>query len=203
MLATCLTQMVKAVNVKTSDGTNKALWTTWKEMSDVDRPHVAVPVVFVLKASGDLAGDFAETSYESNKSLSTTTTPRRRVISTLSHKSYLFTSSSSTMRPSIARLGAEMPGPKTYNVWWGDKSGMQLKNITQYTLSPFQQRVAKNLFRNYLIHGYERISRELIFWVIPFAVGYATYEWANRTDYYYKSKASRIERIKQGREPEE
>ncbi len=38
-------------------------------------------------------------------------------------------------------------------------------------MSPFRQRAAKNLFTSYIFNGYRRLSSELVFWVIPFAIG--------------------------------
>ena len=41
-------------------------------------------------------------------------------------------------------------------------------------LSPFRQRAAKNLFRSYIFNGYRRLSGELVYWAIPFALGTST-----------------------------
>ena len=38
-------------------------------------------------------------------------------------------------------------------------------------LSPFRQRAAKNMFKNYIFNGYRRLSGELVYWAIPFALG--------------------------------
>ena len=38
-------------------------------------------------------------------------------------------------------------------------------------LSPFRQRAAKNMFKNYIFNGYRRLSGELVYWSIPFAFG--------------------------------
>ncbi|KAF8063975.1 cytochrome b-c1 complex subunit 8 [Lyophyllum atratum] len=93
------------------------------------------------------------------------------------------------MRPSIPRF-SNMPG-RTKNVWWGDKANLvPQKGVIQYTLSPFFLRAAPHMFRDYLFNGYRRLSHEFPYWAIPFGMGYATYTWANETDFYRKSKAS-------------
>ncbi|KAI0705517.1 cytochrome b-c1 complex subunit 8 [Earliella scabrosa] len=93
------------------------------------------------------------------------------------------------MRPTEIRR-AEMPGPKTYSVWWGGVR--QQKGIVQYSLSPFRQRAAQNLISSYIFNGYRRLSGQLVYWVIPFAMGYGTYAWAKRYDAWQNSKAAHI-----------
>ena len=38
-------------------------------------------------------------------------------------------------------------------------------------LSPFRQRAAQNLISSYIFNGYRRLSGQLVYWVIPFAMG--------------------------------
>ena len=38
-------------------------------------------------------------------------------------------------------------------------------------MSPFRQRAAKNLIQSYIFNGYRRLSGELVYWAIPFALG--------------------------------
>ena len=78
-------------------------------------------------------------------------------------------------------------------------------------ISPWQTKAAPHWMRNYLFNGYRRISGELIFFGIPFALGvcswcfeiycfcwyktktgYATYSWAKSYDEYQNSKAGHI-----------
>ncbi|KAF8241042.1 hypothetical protein L208DRAFT_1420173 [Tricholoma matsutake] len=115
------------------------------------------------------------------------------------------------MHPSIARF-SDMPGRNLFffffifnlilfslsqqkhmqNPWWGDSSVIRMKGVTQYTLSPFQSKTAPHMLRNYLFNGYRRISAEAVFFVIPFAIGYGIYAWANSYDAYQNSKAGHI-----------
>ncbi|KAF5309107.1 hypothetical protein D9611_008542 [Ephemerocybe angulata] len=95
------------------------------------------------------------------------------------------------MRPTVARLG-DMPGPKVYNLWWGDKSGGKIKGVTTYTLSSYQSKVAPKWLSKYIFNGFRRISGELFFFGVPFAVGYATYSWAKSYDAWANSKAGHI-----------
>ncbi|EDR10376.1 uncharacterized protein LACBIDRAFT_293619 [Laccaria bicolor S238N-H82] len=96
------------------------------------------------------------------------------------------------MKPTAARL-SDMPGPKVYSLWWGDKSGgVRLKGITQYTLSPYQVKAAPHWLRHYLFNGYRRLSGELFFFGVPFVLGYSVYAWAKRVDEYQNSKAGHI-----------
>ena len=53
-------------------------------------------------------------------------------------------------------------------------------------MSPFRQRAAKNLFRSYIFNGYRRLSGELIYWSIPFALGMC------RVRHVFLSASSRI-----------
>ncbi|RDX40823.1 hypothetical protein OH76DRAFT_1365611 [Lentinus brumalis] len=87
---------------------------------------------------------------------------------------------------------SEMPGPKVYNLWWGDRGVQKQKGVVTYGMSPFRQRAAKNLFTSYISNGYRRLSSELVFWVIPFAIGYGTYAWAKRYDAWQNSKAAHV-----------
>ncbi|KAF9467185.1 cytochrome b-c1 complex subunit 8 [Collybia nuda] len=95
------------------------------------------------------------------------------------------------MRPSIARF-SDMPGPRVYNLWWGDKGTIRQKGIVTYTLSPFQSKAAPNMLRNYLFNGYRRLSGEALFFLIPFGTGYAIYSWAKSYDAFQNSKAGHI-----------
>ncbi|KAF9444199.1 hypothetical protein P691DRAFT_678055 [Macrolepiota fuliginosa MF-IS2] len=96
------------------------------------------------------------------------------------------------MKPTLARADG-MPGRKhTYNLWWGDKSGVRQKGLVQYTISPWQTKAAPQMFRTYLFNGYRRLSGELIFWVIPFGIGYGIYSWAKSFDHYQNSKAGHL-----------
>ncbi|KAI0672435.1 cytochrome b-c1 complex subunit 8 [Trametes maxima] len=95
------------------------------------------------------------------------------------------------MRPTEIRQ-SDMPGPKVYNLWWGDKGIHKQKGIVTYTISPFKTRAVHNLLRNYIFNGYRRLSKEAVFWVIPFAIGYGTYSWAKRYDAWQNSKAAHV-----------
>ncbi|KAK7683784.1 hypothetical protein QCA50_013160 [Cerrena zonata] len=95
------------------------------------------------------------------------------------------------MRPTAARM-SEMPGPKVYNLWWGDSGTMRQKGIIQYSLAPNRQRPAKNLIRNYLFNGFRRLSSQAVYWVIPFGLGYGTYTWAKSYDAWQNSKAAHV-----------
>ncbi|KAI0664151.1 cytochrome b-c1 complex subunit 8 [Cubamyces menziesii] len=95
------------------------------------------------------------------------------------------------MRPTEARLG-DMPGPKVYSVWWGDRGVQKQKGIVTYSLSPFRQRAAKNMFSSWIFNGYRRIASQAVYWAIPFAMGYGIYSWAKRVDAWQNSKAGHL-----------
>ncbi|KAF8150340.1 cytochrome b-c1 complex subunit 8 [Pholiota molesta] len=95
------------------------------------------------------------------------------------------------MRPTLARH-SDMPGPKVYNLWWGDKSGVRQRGIVQYTLSPYQTKAAPHWLRSYIFNGYRRISGEILFFGIPFVVGYGVYTWAKSYDEFQNSKAGHL-----------
>ena len=78
-------------------------------------------------------------------------------------------------------------------------------------MSPFRQRAAKNLIQSYIFNGYRRLSGELVYWAIPFALGassrhvspfflcansrisgYGAYAWAKRYDAWQNSKAAHV-----------
>ncbi|KAJ7634169.1 cytochrome b-c1 complex subunit 8 [Mycena polygramma] len=74
-------------------------------------------------------------------------------------------------------LRSEMPGPKVYNIWWGDRSGQAQKGIYQYTLSPYQAKAAPQMFRNYLFNGFRRLSVYALPILVPAGIYY--YVWTN------------------------
>ncbi|KAK0474172.1 cytochrome b-c1 complex subunit 8 [Armillaria novae-zelandiae] len=95
------------------------------------------------------------------------------------------------MRPTLIRYG-EMPGPqRAWSSWWGDKhGGARMKGVYQYTISPFQAKAGPNWAREYLFQGYRRIAAEVPYWIVPFAMGYGIYTWANNYTKYHDSKAA-------------
>ncbi|KJA23809.1 hypothetical protein HYPSUDRAFT_104568, partial [Hypholoma sublateritium FD-334 SS-4] len=95
------------------------------------------------------------------------------------------------MRPTLPRR-SDMPGPKVYNLWWGDKSGGTQRGIVQYTISPYQTKAAPHWLRNYIFNGYRRLSGEVLFFGIPIAIGYGVYTWAKGFDEYQNSKAGHL-----------
>ncbi|GLB42975.1 putative ucrQ family protein [Lyophyllum shimeji] len=95
------------------------------------------------------------------------------------------------MRPSVARQ-SEMPGPKVYSLWWGDRTIPKQKGVVEYTISAYRAKAAPHMLRNYLFNGYRRLSGELVFWLIPFGMGYGIYTWAKKTDAYHHSKAAHV-----------
>ncbi|GJE86333.1 UcrQ domain-containing protein [Phanerochaete sordida] len=95
------------------------------------------------------------------------------------------------MQPTTPRM-SEMPGPKVYNLWWGDKSVQRQKGVVTYAVSPWRQRAAKNMFRSYIFNGYRRLSQQAPYWIIPFAIGYGTYTWARSHDEWQNSKAAHV-----------
>ncbi|KAI0725086.1 cytochrome b-c1 complex subunit 8 [Fomitopsis betulina] len=95
------------------------------------------------------------------------------------------------MRPTAA-AHSEMPGPKVYNVWWGFPELPKQKGITQYAMSPMRQRATHNMFRNWMFNGYRRLSGQVGYFIVPFALGYATYSWGNSHYAYLNSKAGHL-----------
>ncbi|TFY81100.1 hypothetical protein EWM64_g2916 [Hericium alpestre] len=107
-----------------------------------------------------------------------------------------------------------MPGPKVYDnakfglnvkkrknadvdmhlqsLWWGDKSGINQRGIVQYTLSPFRQRPVHHMVRHWMFNGYRRLSKQVPYWIVPFAIGYGTYTWANNQYAWQMSKAGHL-----------
>jgi len=87
---------------------------------------------------------------------------------------------------------SDMPGPKVYNLWWGDQELPKQKGLVQYSMSPMRQRAAHHMIRNWIFNGYRRLSGQVGYWIVPFAIGYGTYTWAKRYDTYLNSKAAHI-----------
>lgn len=96
------------------------------------------------------------------------------------------------MRPTEARF-SEMPGPKVWNQWWGSTQTTRMKGIVQYSMSPMRQRAMKHVFSNWLFNGYRRLSGQVGYWIVPFAIGYGTYAWAKKYDTYLNSKAAHVQ----------
>ncbi|KAK7030740.1 ubiquinol-cytochrome-c reductase complex subunit 8 [Favolaschia claudopus] len=89
------------------------------------------------------------------------------------------------MKPSVTRL-SDMPGPKVYNVWWGDRTLPKQRGIYQYTLSPYQAKAAPQMFRSYLFNGIRRLGVYALPIFVPAGIYYytwkahvANYEWRN------------------------
>ncbi|KAN0107761.1 Cytochrome b-c1 complex subunit 8 [Russula decolorans] len=89
---------------------------------------------------------------------------------------------------------SDMPGPKVYNVWWGDyHHGLEKqRGLVTYSVSPFRQSATSHLFRNYLFNGYRRLAAQLPYWVIPVGIGYSVYAWAKKRDAWQNSKAGHL-----------
>ncbi|KAH9829569.1 cytochrome b-c1 complex subunit 8 [Rhodofomes roseus] len=87
---------------------------------------------------------------------------------------------------------SDMPGPKVYNLWWGDKELPKQKGVIQYSMSPMRQRATHHIFRNWIFNGYRRLSGQVGYWIIPVAIGYGTYAWAKRYDAFHNSKAGHL-----------
>ncbi|GBE83550.1 Cytochrome b-c1 complex subunit 8 [Sparassis crispa] len=85
-----------------------------------------------------------------------------------------------------------MPGPKTWNEWWGSTEGLKMKGVVQYSVSPFRQRATHHMFRSWLFNGYRRLSGQVPYWIVPALIGYGTYTWANRYDAWQNSKAAHV-----------
>ncbi|TFY59601.1 hypothetical protein EVG20_g7728 [Dentipellis fragilis] len=96
------------------------------------------------------------------------------------------------MRATGVRM-SEMPGPKVYNIWWGDKHGAQRqRGIVQYGVSPFRQRSTHHMFRHYLFNGYRRLASQVPYWIVPVSLGYGLYTWANAHYAWQGSKAGHL-----------
>ncbi|KAG2366352.1 hypothetical protein BDR07DRAFT_1458615 [Suillus spraguei] len=125
------------------------------------------------------------------------------------------------MRPTAARLDG-MPGPKTFNPWWGDTSMQKQRGVVVYisnfnlcfqfvasilvaflpycaflilalaAVSPFRQRGSKALISGWLFNGYRRLAAQVPYWIVPFAIGYGTYTWAKSRYAWQNSKAGHI-----------
>ncbi|PCH37490.1 hypothetical protein WOLCODRAFT_109965 [Wolfiporia cocos MD-104 SS10] len=87
---------------------------------------------------------------------------------------------------------SDMPGPKVYNIWWGDRELPKQKGIIQYSMSPFRQRATHNILRNWLFNGYRRLSGQVGYWIVPFGIMYGTYTWAKRYDVWQNSKEGHL-----------
>ncbi|KAF5386428.1 hypothetical protein D9757_005823 [Collybiopsis confluens] len=95
------------------------------------------------------------------------------------------------MRPTIVQA-SEMPGPqRAWSSWWGSPFVKQ-RGITQYTLSPLSAKAGPNWLRNYVFNFYRRVSVEAVYFVVPFALGYSIYTWANHRYAFQNSKAGHI-----------
>ncbi|KAI0058364.1 hypothetical protein BV25DRAFT_1830200 [Artomyces pyxidatus] len=88
---------------------------------------------------------------------------------------------------------SEMPGPKVYNLWWGDKHGAQKqRGVITYTVSPFRQNPVDHMFRSYLFNGYRRLSAQVPYFIVPVVIGYSVYSWAKGREEWQNSKAGHL-----------
>ncbi|VDB83235.1 unnamed protein product [Peniophora sp. CBMAI 1063] len=96
---------------------------------------------------------------------------------------------------------SDMPGPKVYNVWWGDYHALRKqKGVTTYTLSSVAQNPTSHMVRDTIINGYRRLAKEFVFWAVPASLVYSVYYWADTTYHFQNSKAGHIAALKEGGE---
>ncbi|KIM24542.1 hypothetical protein M408DRAFT_331755 [Serendipita vermifera MAFF 305830] len=74
--------------------------------------------------------------------------------------------------------------------------GPKQKGITQYILSPYRQKPLKGMLSGYLFHGIRRLGAQAPYFVPPFAIGYAVYQWGKAKDHFNNSKAGHIAAMK-------
>ncbi|CAK5273917.1 unnamed protein product [Mycena citricolor] len=95
------------------------------------------------------------------------------------------------MRPTRAAF-SDMPGPKVYNLWWGDQTAAKQKGIYTYTLSPYQSKAAPHMLRSYLFNGVRRLSIYALPIAIPSAIYYYTWQAAVKDCHWRNSKEGHL-----------
>ncbi|KAJ7224437.1 cytochrome b-c1 complex subunit 8 [Mycena pura] len=83
-------------------------------------------------------------------------------------------------------LRSDMPGPKVYNLWWGDGTLAKQKGIYQYTISPYQAKAAPHMIRNYLFNGARRLSVYALPILVPASIYYYVWQAAVK-DYHWRN----------------
>ncbi|TFY78093.1 hypothetical protein EWM64_g5916 [Hericium alpestre] len=48
------------------------------------------------------------------------------------------------------------------------------------------------MVRHWMFNGYRRLSKQVPYWIVPFAIGYGTYTWANNQYAWQMSKAGHL-----------
>ncbi|CED82816.1 Ubiquinol cytochrome c reductase, subunit QCR8 [Phaffia rhodozyma] len=91
------------------------------------------------------------------------------------------------MRVTLPNQGG-MPEGKKFLGWWGAFGGERQKGIITYSISQNEQAAMRGAFEGYIFHGFKRIARHAPYFVPPFVVGYAAFQWAENKYNYLCSK---------------
>ncbi|GAB5587017.1 Cytochrome b-c1 complex subunit 8 [Umbelopsis nana] len=80
-------------------------------------------------------------------------------------------------------------GGHGYMGWWGNMGGPKQKGITTYSLSPFEQKPFAGVARAMVFNTTRRVTAQIPYVGVAFAVGYGIYTWAQARHEFLLSKA--------------
>ncbi|CAO3678569.1 unnamed protein product [Umbelopsis vinacea] len=84
-------------------------------------------------------------------------------------------------------------GGNGYIGWWGSMGGPKQKGITTYVLSPFEQKPFAGLTHGLIFNSTRRVTSQVPYVGVAFAIGYGIYTWAKSRHEYLLSKAGHAE----------
>jgi len=87
--------------------------------------------------------------------------------------------------------GEKLPGQ--YMGWWGSLGSPTQKGIVYYGLSPNRQRPLAGAYHAAIFNTFRRTRNQILYWLPPMLLGYATMKWATERNEYLNSKAGRAE----------
>jgi len=90
------------------------------------------------------------------------------------------------------RSGHLDPKNGVYLGGWGELGSQPQKGIVTYVLSSNRQKPMAGAFRNAVFNTYRRTYYQILYWLPPIVIGYATMQWATERNEYLNSKPGRM-----------
>lgn len=98
------------------------------------------------------------------------------------------------MQATKALRGHEHPDFKNgvYLGGWGDLGSQKQKGVLSYSVSPNRQRPLAGTLNAAIFNTFRRTRHQILYWLPPLLIGYATMQWAIEKNEYLNSKPGRM-----------
>ncbi|KAF2466037.1 uncharacterized protein BDR25DRAFT_306259 [Lindgomyces ingoldianus] len=87
--------------------------------------------------------------------------------------------------------GDKVPGQ--YLGWWGSLGSPPQKGVTVYAMSANRQNPLAGAMNAAVFNTFRRSRKQILYWLPPMLLGYATMQWAIARNEYLNSKPGRAE----------